>query len=368
MTEGEAEARDMFFRQGILGGGKVPVLAAASPRNDVMKLLNEVADADIVMIGDHTVMKQAETLDEVMALPWAAQYVSCGTEISGICRQNEYVGRCWIDRDDVTPPRKQKGEPGGRAKWHPGNRKHQVTGRQIAFMILDALKDALTMWNDAKDYKLPDDAWHVTSIYDNTRSKVENLDPNVGTCKKYAEKFSQFMCKTPVKARGEFTPRAYPEFTSIRSIMPPSQAQQVNDPPQNVYEEDVFNPDLHPPAGALDVLNIIEAGVPYTSIMDPDYITQFHPKPKFEKDPTLQVGKGYWLNTYAGVCDGSVDSFCKKQEDEDCLLYNHNDGRNGLMMDAYSGWMVTNLPEFKVRLKDSVYFCLQYFVRSAVNI
>ena len=74
------------------------------------------------------------------------------------------------------------------------------------------------------------------------------------------------------------------------------------------------------------------------------------------------MGKGYWLDTYAGLCDGSVDSFCKHQEDQDCLLYNHNDGRNGILMDAYSGWMVTNLPEFKVRLKESVYFCLQYFV------
>ena len=346
MTEKESQARDMFFRQGILGGGKVPMLAAASPRNDVIKLLNEVADADVAMIGEHTVVKKTDTLEEVMELPWAAQYVNCGAEISSICRQNEYVGRCWIDRDDVTPPKKQKPAPDGRASWHPGNRKHQITGRQIAFMILEALKDALTMWNDAADYKLPDDAWHVTSIYDNTRSKIENLDPDVGSCKKY-EEFSKFMCNTHIKARSEFTPRAYPDFTNIRSIMPPSQLEQINDPPQSIYEEDVFNPDLHPPEGALDVLNIIEAGLPYTSTMDPDYITPFHPKPKFDKVSTLQPGKGYHLDTYAGFCDGSVDSFCHKSEDANCLLYNHNDGRKGLLMDAYSGWMVTNLPEFK---------------------
>jgi len=103
---------------------------------------------------------------------------------------------------------------------------------------------------------------------------------------------------------------------------------------------------LHPPAGAVDVLNIVEAGIPFTSVLVPDY-THFYPKPKFEKNPILPVGKGYYLDTNAGFCDGSVDSWCKRQADNDCLLYGHNDGRKGIFMDSYCGWMVTNLPEFK---------------------
>jgi len=347
MTEKEPEARDILFRQGIMGAGKVPMLAAASPRYQMMQMLNEHADADIAMIGEMNMLTKTETLEEVLALPWAAQYVSCGNEISKICQSNEYIGRCWIERDDVEPAKNQKAAPGGRAGWHPGNRRHQLVGRKITFMILEALKDALTMWNDAKDYKLADDAWHVTSLYDNTRSKVENLDPELGSCKKYEKEISNIICNTPIKSRTEFTPRAYPDFASIRSIMPPSQVEHINDPPEVLYEEDVFNPDLHPPAGALDVLNIIEAGIPYTSVLDPDYISPFLPKPKFEKDPTVPVGKGLYLNTYAGFCDGSVDSFCNKGADSDCLLYGHNDGRKGIYFSAYTGWMVTNLPEFK---------------------
>jgi len=347
MTEKEGRARDMFFRQGILGGGKVPMLLAASPRDDIIGMLNEHADADVLMFGDQSVLPKTETLEEVAKLPWAVQYVRCGSEISGICRDNEYAGECWIERDDFQPPTKQDKTIGGRAKWHPGNRKHQITGRAITFIILEALKEALTMWNDAKDYKLADDTWHVTSIYDNTRSKVEKLGPDVGECNEYGDEFSAFMCNTAVKARVEFTPRAYPDFTNIRTLMPPSQAEHINDPPETIYEApDVFNKDLHPPAGAVDVLNIIEAGVPYTSILVPDY-THFYPKPKFEKDPILPVGQGYYLNTYAGTCDGSVDSWCNKQADAKCLLYGNNDGRKGIYMDSYCGWMVTNLPEFK---------------------
>jgi len=345
MTEREEKARDLFFRQGILGGGKVPMLLSAL--GNVIGTLHEHVDADVFLFGDQTMLTQADTLEEVQKLPWAAQYVRCGSEISGICRENEYAGECWIERDDFTPQQRQQKPMGGRASWHPGNRKHQIIGRAIAFAILEALKEALTMWNTAKDYELPDDSWHVTPLYDNTRSKLENLGEDIGTCVQYKEPFSSFMCNHAVKARLEFTPRAYPDYTNLRTLMPPSMAEHINDPPESVYNgPDVFNKDLHPPAGAIDVLNIIEAGVPYSSTLLPDY-TSFHPKPKFEKAPSLPVGKGYYLNTYAGFCDGSVDSWCSKQASQQCLLYGHNDGRNGIYMDSFCGWFVTNLPEVK---------------------
>ena len=323
------------------------MLVSAAPRNDVIGMLNKNVDADIMMLGDQSVLTTSETLEDVLKLPWAAQYIRCGAEISSICRENEYAGECWIERDDFTPEKKQDKKIGGRASWHPGNRKHQITGRAITFVILDALKEALVLWNDAKDYELADDVWHVTSLYDNTRSKVANLGPDIGSCKEYGDTFSKFMCNTAVKARNEFTPRGYPDHTNIRTLMPPSQLEHINDPPESSYEApDVFNKDLHPPAGAVDVLNIIEAGIPYTSILVPDY-THFYPKPKFEKKPTLPVGKGYHLTTYPGFCDGSVDSWCNRAVAGTCLLYGHNDGRLGIHMDTYCGWMVTNLPEFK---------------------
>jgi hypothetical protein len=95
MTEKEAKARDMFFRQGILGEGKVPLIMSMTSRNDVIALLNTNADADIFMVGDQSSLPKAETLEDVEKMPWAAQYVRCGSEISGICRENEYAGQCW---------------------------------------------------------------------------------------------------------------------------------------------------------------------------------------------------------------------------------------------------------------------------------
>ena len=58
-------------------------------------------------------------------------------------------------------------------------------------------------------------------------------------------------------------------------------------------------------------------------------------------------GLGIALGTVAGdeFCDGTVDSFCNKGKTNNCLLYNHNDGRNGLNFDGYSGWLLFNLPK-----------------------
>ena len=118
----------------------------------------------------------------------------------------------------------------------------------------------------------------------------------------------------------------------------------------NAYQPpDVFNPDLHPPPGAIDVLNIVEAGVEYKSVLAPDYITGYYNVPKFANPPKVTPGKGVRLDTKVSdnLCDGSVDSFCNRGGSNPCLLYGHNDGRNGLFFDGYSGWVVFNIPDLK---------------------
>jgi hypothetical protein len=36
--------------------------------------------------------------------------------------------------------------------WHPGFRYHQLIGRNLAFFILKALKEALTKWKNSGEY------------------------------------------------------------------------------------------------------------------------------------------------------------------------------------------------------------------------
>lgn len=72
------------------------------------------------------------------------------------------------------------------------------------------------------------------------------------------------VCTMALQGRTEFTPRYDPARTSLRSLFkvnasPMEVKPAVYDPP------DVFNHHLHPPEGALDVLQIVENGVEFAS-------------------------------------------------------------------------------------------------------
>lgn len=123
----------------------------------------------------------------------------------------------------------------------------------------------------------------------------------------------------------------------------------INKSEENIYlPPDVFNPALHPPRGEIDVLNIVENGIDFKSILYPDY-SDFYTTPTFEIPPKVPLGKGITLNTKAGdqFCDGSVDSFCDRGASNNCLLYAHNDGRNGLLFDEFSGWITMKIPNMR---------------------
>lgn len=285
-------------------------------------------------------------------MPWAAKYVKCDNDINEICKEHRYTARCWDkNRTDVIPLARQEKFPKGRARWHPGSRRHQVVGRVLAFTLLSALKEGLTEWNEATGYNIADDSWHMTARFENVRSKVEEAVPDFGWCSEHTTHELEWVCKFPVKARTEFTPRAYPALSNIRSLMHPEMAALVPTPDRPLYDPpELFNADLHPPPGEIDVLNIVEAGVDFKSTLNPDYAHQYYKTPDFaKKTSNIPFGKGVGLSTVAGdeYCDGSADSFCQKGPHDTCLLAGTNDSRNGLIMDGYSGWIVLNIPDLK---------------------
>eukprot|EP00980_Cylindrotheca_fusiformis_P031282 scaffold26122_cov127-Cylindrotheca_fusiformis.AAC.1 len=353
MTERELHLIDMLARQQIMGGLKVPIVWNMVP--EVSLALLKHAGVEIGAIGTGMDgIPPASSVEEIKNSPWAVQYVNCQSQLKEICRENEYIGHCWIDRPDVTPPKKQKAEPGGRASWHPGNRKHQVTGRILTMTILQALKEAIQQWMEAPNYVMEDSAWHLTETYDRIKSAVSNLAPDQGHCYKTLEDKHKlgFLCNHPFHGRTEVTPRHVPAISNIRKLMPEADKVILPSHIQNSYlPPDVFNPDLHPPEGAIDVLNIVEAGtVPFTSILNPDYVSKFYKfPPQLINTHVDEPGLGIVLDTVSGdsFCDGTIDSFCDKGANNDCLLYSHNDGRNGLNFDAYSGWLLFNIPKIE---------------------
>lgn len=349
MTESNNREKEVFHRQGLMGGNKVPILWTKADK--IAKELFSAANIEIGVPGDGTsAVNTIKTFDDLMASPYPLRYLKCGGDVKSICKKYEYNGVCWIDRPDYEPTHKQDSHPGGQAGWHPGNLHHQLTGRVITYTILEALSEALQMWHESPGFALPDSAWHVTPLYESVRKRLAEAPLEPYHCINFQEFGLEFTCQTPMKARTEFTPRAFPSLTNIRTLMPPSMRAEINDGEPNAYEPpDVFNPSLHPPEGEVDVLSIVEAGVPFVPILAPTWNTKFYKQPTFSHPPMVPPGKGINLATVSGdeYCDGSLDSWCSRGESEPCLLRAHNDGRNGLVFDSLSGWIVMNIPDLK---------------------
>jgi hypothetical protein len=346
MTENSNRHQELMHRQGLLASSqKIPILWTKSKK--IAAEYNQAAGVEIGIPGSgKDGIRHCTTFSDLMEQPFAARYLKCGGEVKKICGNNRYDGVCWIDRPDVIPQRQQDKAPGGRASWHPGNREHQLFGRVLTYTILEATKDALLLWKETEGLVLDDETWHVTAHYEGLRKRVEDIPLKEYHCTNYED--MDFICKFPMKARTEFTPRAFAGLTSIRTLMPPEMREHINEAPQNIYHPpDVFNPSLHPPAGEIDVLSIVEAGVPFQSILAPTWAEDVYKTPTFSKPPHVPIGKGIELDTRSGdeFCDGSLDSFCSRGKDDTCLLRAHNDGRNGLKFDGFSGWMVMNIPD-----------------------
>lgn len=360
MTEGpDLKAIDMFGRQGMIGGNRVPFLWGGN-----WKLLEDYhreVDADVGQFG----MGQANipvVMNETHAasIPYAARYLKCDNEISSLCREHKFLANCWVDRPDFTPPKAQKGKPGGQASWHPGNRWHQLTGRVLAFTILRGLKEAIAQWSQAEGFALPDEAWHVTNYYENIRSKVKKLPPEFGYCFQYKGIIPTRMCSTPIKALSQFTPRANPLETSILNIMRPDADGKLPDVVADVQYDgpNVRNPILDIPEGEIDALAILNNGrkipEPKTRrLLESPMFQQGQVQPTSRRtaNPDIIPGKGLEASVgngeFPGYCDGSWNAVCAREPANDCLLYDHHDRRGGILFSFLSGWIVLDVPKVK---------------------
>lgn len=203
MTEGDSASQDLFHRQYILSAQKIPILWSQSSYATTVLHAGTGVYAGIPGWGMAGI-PQAKTVEDIDAMPWAVKYLSCDGEILGVCNEHRYNASCWVPREDVTMDWDVNPETGGRASWHPGNRVHQLQGRILAFTILSALRDGLTLWKNADGYALPDEAWHLTEHYDSVRSKVVDAP---GDCfRDYDAKGLGWACKYPVQVRFSLLP------------------------------------------------------------------------------------------------------------------------------------------------------------------
>jgi hypothetical protein len=231
MTENSDEAYDFYARQAILAGNRIPVLNGGTA--NVLTYLGKNLDFPVAQFGSGT-GGVPEITDGTMAesVKWMARYLRCSGETHVLCREREYNGTCWIERDDYTPTKDQQNEPGGRASWHPGFRvsylyksfftlcmcptvtncfssvlvyfqqQHAIKGRTIAFPVLMALHEGLKMWDEAPDKKLPVDMWHVSDHYKSLRTKLQEIPKEDVPCFRWKElEPKDILCTTAIHVR-----------------------------------------------------------------------------------------------------------------------------------------------------------------------
>jgi hypothetical protein len=133
--------------------------------------------------------------------------------------------------------------------------------------------------------------------------------------------------------------------------MPTAMAASINPAGENIYNPpDVYNSFLHPGFKAVDVVGISESGTDFRRFTAPSYDNYYKSiesnNAAKSVDKSVEPGKGISLMNHASdyLCDGTYNSFCNRGADNKCLLAAHNDGRGGLLLDSFSGWMLLNIP------------------------
>ena len=226
-----AQLFDLFARQALLSGtSNLPFLWGGD--FEVLRNLHEFADADVGQLGSG-IFGVPETTNEKLAynLPWAAQYLNCPNDkVQKACQKEEYQfdSQCWMGQSDVTPPTTQMDQI-PIIPTAVGWRTHQIKGYTVSYTLLAALLDSLDAWSEKTIYEghpLADDHWHMGDYIVNVQTKLRGLEEaNAPHCFKLETTMNlpKRLCTNKLKGRTEYTPRANPSETSIRSIvLPPS--------------------------------------------------------------------------------------------------------------------------------------------------
>ena len=426
-TEANAQYANLFFRQGLLSRGKqgkVPFLLLGGNSNppglfDLLRFFHNEADIDVGQMGTalHGV-PMTTSAAQAQTLPEPFRFVQCDGGTQSLCKQNKHCFRCWIDREDITKPKEMfphlveenaVGAEGSRW-WYPGWREHQLLGRNLAYMLIDSMQDALSTWSQGTmgGPPLEDEEWHVKDMYENMHTKLAAVlsqsDKEVNRqCLDFATEFSlpSRICSVPLKGATEHTPR--PNATSLTNLIHVESGADKDtlvpsNPKKMEYSgEDVQNICLDPGSTVVEVAGLrkrhlmvseplLQENHDDTDVNDElslSYFSQTQSNrlnltmlPLFEAihaarieriaierdqnqqrraypasrhlSETYTQGKGWSIHSEKpGQCDGEYLSICGRDSSDSCPLLGYHDSRGELVGNDACGWLVLDLPDLK---------------------
>ena len=393
MTEKNPGDIDMFNKQALINGERVPIIFTRNINALEEETNGSIWHGDIIPGVDFVPL--TTSYEQVNTLPLATRYVNCDYSVKELCSDrgnpNKYDAHCWVPRSDYTPITTQSSAFGGQASWHPGNRVHQLESRKAAMTILQGLKKALGIWENGIDqngFPLKESYWHVGETYklvqDNLMTYMNDKGKGQSRCETHLQQDGlERACRIVMHGMGDFTPINLGYANSIRAHMkaPPDGWTKVPGSEKNTAYSGV---DLLPlswkiPQGEVDVHAIAIATTYarpqidhkwYDEEEDEDaessrllrhdnsrkfyQLDQKNRRLSQSSEETIIPGRGWGVNPQktnndiTGYCDGSTNSYdCQRSELSNCLLSGHNDGRNTISGDGYSGWLVIQIPKLK---------------------
>mmetsp|Transcript_23939 Transcript_23939/g.51692 ORF Transcript_23939/g.51692 Transcript_23939/m.51692 type:complete len:928 (+) Transcript_23939:79-2862(+) len=348
MTEKDGKAQDLFMRQALLSGQRVPILFDMGGGKASMEKIRNEAGAHFGGVsggGLNPKFKNATTFNFA---------------------ENKYNAACWTDRVDIKPDVQYPGF-GGQASWHPGNWVHQSTARKISLLFLHAMDEALTLWEKAASSDgnpLDGKHWHLQSEEDTIRDTLKKANATNTECGKLFD-FIPRVCTSPMKGAAEWAPRHNPDHSSIRSLVKPAPNGYVPGV-IDIQEQAYPGRDPHIPTqrvfkGEVDVAAIARSLAPRNSkrrrslsstnslgayhgrYLDVDSVSDKAAAPGESK---IIPGEGWTGKGHpAGFCDGTSNAICYREKSSHCLMSGHNDARGMMQGDGLSGWLVLELKD-----------------------
>eukprot|EP00980_Cylindrotheca_fusiformis_P021317 scaffold8211_cov117-Cylindrotheca_fusiformis.AAC.13 len=393
---------DLFNKQAILSGERVPVIISSQHHN-----IKKETDGMAYMgryLEDKSMIPQT-TLENAKDIPYAARWMNE--------KQEKYNAVCWEPRTDFQPRKKQNSSPGSQVSWHPGNRVHTWQGRKLALIVLHALAIALETWESAikeKGCPLDDSYWHVGKEYEAIRDKLRKYvstpksDDSSQDVRSPCETMIPWLprvCRVQMHGFGMWTPRVLSDFDFLQLIHPAPNGYKPDYPAKNIYEGfDLLPLKQALPDGEVDVHAIAIATTDEAPDLDHSWkdddggddedddggettkpptrrwlreqserALRWGPKVEAEKRKARQdaliaehhermllrelteddivPGRGWEVHGWDPLlqfCDGSAQSECARSPHNACLLYGANDKHMDVSGTPLSGWLVFTVP------------------------
>ena len=392
MTERGHGTIDLFYKQALISGERVPIIFAFDTFN-LDEEMKETIYHGKFMRGKDMLPLTTDIL-QAESLPLATRYMSCDLAASELCSEkdyeNKYDSHCWVPRSDFEPEVEQQTVLSSQAAWHPGFRHHRFESRKYALTILHGFKSALKIWEDGIEesgFPLKESYWHIGDKYktfqDNLMTYFNGRNKGKSVCEVHFGKVGlDRACRTVMHGMSEYTPINLSDSNSISAHLTSSFNREM--PSQHV-EESYSGLDLLPtswkiPNNEVDVHAIAiattyenpnlshigtdEAGIArmmkrsqinfevdentdekrkYTDSSTTDIMTRRNLSSNVE----VNLNDEGWKKReeVVGYCDGSSMSYnCIRSKTNPCLLSGHNDAHSLLTGNGLSGWLIVNIP------------------------